>query len=377
MNEAAERLIRFGRSLRDEGLLVGSGQILDFCRAAEIIRPLNIYWAGRVTLTSRREDISIYDAVFLRFFGNEEAGFTRTPRCETPEATKPPSIASLGERTDETAERAISIASSFEVLRKKSFSKCSDKELEELFRASERLIVPTRRSRRYVSARAGAFDFRQTLRRSLRTGGEPFERLWRTRREQPRRVVILLDVSGSMAAYVKALLLFAHVAVRACKRWETFCFATRLTRFTPALAHSKPDEALLKAANEVMDWDGGTRIGKCLKDFLRTPQHGSLARGATVIICSDGLEIDDPQTLKDQMMRLSRLAHRIVWLNPQKEDPAYEPLTRGMRVALPYIDVFESGHNLASLESLTDLLKVNQKAISGGGRSQLSIARPN
>jgi uncharacterized protein with von Willebrand factor type A (vWA) domain len=366
VDDTVERLIRFARVLREEGLLVGSGQILDFCQAAEMLRPSNVYWAGRITLTSRREDIPIYDAAFLRFFGNEQLGFTRAPRCEAPapETTKPPPIASVGERTDEVAEKAISIASSFEVLRKKSFPKCTKEELRALFNAGERLVVPLRRSRRHVSARSGTFDFRQTLRRSLRTGGEPFARSWRRRREHPRRIVFLVDVSGSMAAYAKALLLFAHVGVRTHQRWEAFCFATRLTHFTPALAHNKPDEALLRAADEVVDWDGGTRIGKCLKDFLKERQHGGLARGAIVIICSDGLEIDEPDLLKQQMVRLSRLAHRVVWLNPQKADPAYEPLTRGMRVAMPYIDVFESGDNMASLECLTDLLRKNEKFLS-------------
>ncbi|CAI2931815.1 carbon monoxide dehydrogenase E protein [Aminobacter niigataensis] len=336
-----------------------------------MLYPFNLYWAGRITLTCRRDDIPIYNAVFVRFFGDEQEGFTRAPRCEVQDVAKPPPIRGVGDRTDEAAEKEISIASPFEVLRKKSFARCTQEELRELFAAGERLIVPTRRSRRYAPARAGTLDFRRTLRASLRTGGEPFKRSWRTRREHPRRIVFLLDVSGSMAAYAKALLLFAHVGVRTQQHWETFCFATRLTHFTRALAHVKPDEALTRAAEEVVDWDGGTRIGNSLKDFLKEREYGSLARGAIVIICSDGLEIDDPEILKQQMVRLSRLANRVVWLNPQKEDPVYEPLTRGMRIAMPYIDVFESGHNLASLEYLTDLLGRNDAFLERGGRRRV------
>jgi uncharacterized protein with von Willebrand factor type A (vWA) domain len=159
-----------------------------------------------------------------------------------------------------------------------------------------------------------------------------------------------------MADYSRALVMFAHAALRADRRFEAFCFGTRLTRVTRALAGSDPNEGLERAAAEVVDWEGGTRIGESLKRFLDDFGHGGVARGAVVVICSDGLDVGDPELLAAQMARLKRLAHRVVWINPLKEDPAYEPLARGMKAALPHIDVFASGHNLASLDALGELL---------------------
>ena len=191
----------------------------------------------------------------------------------------------------------------------------------------------------------------------MRTGGEPMERAWRSRRPRRRPLVLLLDVSGSMASFSRPLAIFAHAAVRGRERVEAFCFGTRLTRLTPALAVRDPDEALRRAAEEVADWDGGTRIGEALKRFLDGWGHAGLARGAVVLICSDGLDVGDPEVLARQMERLSRLAHRVVWLNPLKENPEYAPLARGMHAALPYVDVFRSGHDLASLESVAAALE--------------------
>jgi uncharacterized protein with von Willebrand factor type A (vWA) domain len=168
--------------------------------------------------------------------------------------------------------------------------------------------------------------------------------------------VLLLDVSGSMADYSRALLFFAHAALRADRRWEAFCFGTRLTRVTGALATRDPDAALERAAAEVVDWEGGTRIGESLKTFLDEFGHSGMARGSVVVICSDGLDVGDPELLAGQMARLARLAHRVVWLNPLKEDPAYEPLARGMQAALPSIDLFASGHDFESLEAVSAAL---------------------
>ncbi len=264
------------------------------------------------------------------------------PRLEEQEGEEGPQ--------DEKAEPLL--ASAVEILKEKSFARCTPEELAQLaeLMARVRLAVPRRRSRRRQTARSGSPDLRRTIRRSFRTGGEPIERSWRERRTRPRRLVLFLDVSGSMASYSRALLVFAHAALRADPRWEAYCFGTRLTRLTRVLGSVDPDEALKAAATEVFDWDGGTRIGESLQAFLRT--DAEIARGSVVIICSDGLEVGDPSLLAAQMARLSRLAYRIVWLNPLKEDPDYEPLARGMAACLPYIDVFLSGHNLASLESL-------------------------
>jgi uncharacterized protein len=333
-----EILTRFGRALREAGLTVGTGRIADFCRAAALLPPDDLYWAGRATLVARAADIPAYDEAFEAFFG-------------PPAEVRPqPSVV----RVQVESEAQSALASPVELLKEKSFARCSEAELAalaELMRALP-LVVPERRSRRRVGARAGSPDLRRTLRRSFRTGGEPLERAWRERRRERRRLILLLDVSGSMDAYSRALVMFAHGALRSGRRVEAFCFGTRLTRVTRSLGTADADEALARAAADVVDWDGGTRIGESLKTFLDEHGHSGLARGAVVLICSDGLEVGDPELLETQMARLSRLAYRVVWLNPLREDPAYEPLARGMKAALPHVDLFASGHSLASLEEL-------------------------
>jgi uncharacterized protein with von Willebrand factor type A (vWA) domain len=315
-----------------------------------LLSPGDLYWAGRATLVARRDQIPVYDRVFRSFFGGDEA-----------------QAASQRRRPADTVvvEEEIALASPIELLRRKSFARCSPDELAELAALMERLrlAVPSRRSRRVAPSRSGLPDLRRTLRRSFRTAGEPLERRFRARRRRTRRVVLVLDVSGSMADYSRALLVFAHAALRTDRRWEAFCFGTRLTRVTRALAVSRPDEALERAAEEVVDWNGGTRIGECLKTLLDEYGHRGLVRGAVVVLCSDGLEVGDPDVLAEQMARLSRLAYRVIWLNPLKGDEAYEPLARGMHAALPYVDVFAAGHNLASLEDFgAELTRLDSQA---------------
>jgi uncharacterized protein with von Willebrand factor type A (vWA) domain len=336
VSDGVAALTAFGRALREEGLPVGTGRIASFCKAAAKLSPDDLYWAGRATLVARREHIPVYDRVFRSFFGGDEKAAAPAQRPVT------------------VVEEEVAVASPVELLRHKSFARCTPEELEQVagLLAQLRLAVPARRTRRLAPSRKGVPDLRRTLRRSFRTGGEPLQRSFRTRRRRRRRLVLILDVSGSMADYSRALVVFAHAAMRADQRWETFCFGTRLTRVTGALATSRSDEALRRAAEEVVDWNGGTRIGECLKQLLDEYGHRGLVRGAVVMLCSDGLEVGDPELLGEQMARLSRLAHRVVWLNPLKGDPAYEPLARGMHAALPYVDVFAPGHNLASLEEL-------------------------
>jgi uncharacterized protein with von Willebrand factor type A (vWA) domain len=329
--EPVVRLVGFARALRDEGLPVGPGRVVDFCRAAAVGSAGDLYWAGRLTLVSRPEEIPVYDRVFRGVVEEEP----------------PPAAVQV-------VEEEVALASPQELLRTKSFAKLSEEELAELAELMQqlRLKVPSRRTRRREPARRGDPDLRRTLRRSFRTGGEPVERAWRERRRRRRRLVLLLDVSGSMSDYSRALVLFARAALQADARWEAFCFGTRLTRVTRALADPDAKEALRRAADEVVDWNGGTRIGDALRALTRT----NAVRSAVVVICSDGLDVGDPELLRTEMARLSRLAHRIVWLNPLKEDPAYEPLARGMRAALPHVDDFASGHNLASLEAVAENL---------------------
>jgi uncharacterized protein with von Willebrand factor type A (vWA) domain len=351
MADPVERLVEFGRALRAEGLPVGTGRIQSFCRAVEEVGTRDLYWAGRATLISRRDDVPAYDRVFRAFFGGDEpetAAAMRRVAVRVPlaESTGGPDEARAG------GQPAVALASGVELLRRKSFARCSPEELGRLAELMRRMRVdaPLRRSRRRRPAASGAPDLRRTLRRSFRTGGEPLERAWRTRRRVRRRLVFVLDVSGSMADYSRALLMFGHAALRADPRWEAFCFGTRLTRLTKALASGAADVALTRATEEVFDWDAGTRIGESLASLLA--RHANVVRGSVVVVCSDGLEVGDPELLREQMARLSRLAHAVVWLNPLREHPEYEPLARGMQAALPYVKVFASGHNLASLEEI-------------------------
>jgi uncharacterized protein with von Willebrand factor type A (vWA) domain len=227
----------------------------------------------------------------------------------------------------------------------------------------ERLIrrlavrVPERSNRRYRAAVKGPrFDVRRTIRRSLRTQGEPFDRAWRARGRRLRPLVLVLDVSGSMSPYARALMQFGYAAMAAGRRVEVFCFGTRLTRATRTLRSKDPDRALREIGRTVDDWEGGTRIGASLKELLDGWSQRAALRGAVVVICSDGLERGDPQVLRDQMARLRRLAHEVVWVNPLKGSPRYEPLAKGMAAALPSVDVFLPGHNLESLEELAVVL---------------------
>jgi uncharacterized protein with von Willebrand factor type A (vWA) domain len=350
--DLVEQLVRFGDALRRERVPVGTDRVGAFCEAVASAR-VDLYWAGRLTLVGRHDDLAVYDRVFSTHFGGRRL-LTQRPDEPPAAAEQSADFGAPGQPSEREPTGQLSLASTIEVLREKSFSAYTEAELQLLLAACRRIAVPPRRSRRHRAARSGQPDLRRTLRASLRMGGEPARRVWRVRGKRPRRVVLLLDVSGSMTSYSRALLHFAYASVHAQRHWEVFCFATRLSRLTHLFRTGTADEALERATAEVRDFDGGTRIGSCIGEFLREYGHRGMARGAVVIICSDGMEIDEPEALRQQMQRLALLAHRVVWLNPLKEDPAYEPLARGMRAALPSIDVFASGHNLASLEALAD-----------------------
>jgi len=371
-----QRLVGFGRLLRRRGLPVGTGRILTFCRAVAALDRIDrtgVYWAGRVAMVARREDLAAYDAAFQEWFPNRSGDVMAMITGQDQRmANPPPELEVLldqgvPEESWEPAEGADEgegivgvLASGAEVLRGKAFDELSETERLQADHVIRALAVhlPTRRSRRYRPSPYGRrFDQRRTLRASLRTQGEPFRRAWRERRDRVRPLVLILDVSGSMSAYSRALMQFGFAAMRAGRRVEVFCFGTRLTRVTRALARSEPDEALRQVAAAVVDWNGGTRIGASLKELLdRWSQHVAM-RGAVVVLCSDGLERGEPALLAAQVARLSRLAHRLIWVNPLKGSPRYEPLARGMAAALPYVDVFLAGHNLESLESLCGVLE--------------------
>lgn len=374
------RLIGFGRYLRSTGLPVGTGRILSFCRAATVLDPLDrtdLWLAARSTLVSRPEDFALLDEAFDRYFGTERVE-------QIPEESRPPATKHTRRRDQEITpdskivaaarwspdegqeetegEAAIRIAASdAERLQTKDFAELSEEERRAALARIRRMAVvtPSRPSRRYRQAREGdRFDLRRTLRRSLRTEGEPFHRAWKKRQTRRRPLVLILDVSGSMAPYSRPLVEFAHAAAKAGRRVEVFCFGTRLTRITRPLKTRHPDQALAAVGATVTDWEGGTRIGDSLKELLDRWSSRTALRGSVVVLCSDGLERGDPAVLSSQMTRLARLAHRVLWLNPLKGSPRYEPLARGMAASLPFVDVFLPGHNLESLEALAGALSL-------------------
>ena len=362
-------LVDFCRELRAAGLSIGSGDVLTFCAAMEPLDPtdlVDLYWGGRVSLVTRREDIPTYDEVFLRFFLDSGSPIAELLKLKVaqPEhiaetAFELPATEPSDEDRGEEARLGL-MASTVEVLRHKSFAACTPDELDRLRRimARLRLTPPRRRTRRTRAAYAGRSpDLRRTIRESMRTQSELVNLYWRKRRLRPRPLILILDVSGSMADYSRALLQFAHSAKRAAQKVEVFCFGTRLSRITTSLQTRSPDEALRRAAGQVLDWEGGTRIGDSLDHFVRDWGRRGLCRGGIVVICSDGLDRGDPEVLATAMDRLSRLCHRIVWLNPHRgDDPDYRPRTLGMLVAEPNIDVLLSGHDLNSLQEFADLL---------------------
>ena len=359
-----ERLVLFGHELRAEGLSVGSGDIMTFCSAAAALDPgqiLDLYWGGRTTLVTRRDQIPVYDRVFRRFFLDQSDPppdeHTRPDSASTDTSAVlqiPDSEPGTGEEEDDTKINLGLVGADAEIWRQKSFSACTPGELSALRRimARIRLTPPQRRSRRRCpDGTRGRPDMRRMVRETMRMHHEPPTLFWTGRKLRIRPLVLILDVSGSMSDYSRNLLQFAYSTRRAAGRVEVFCFGTRLTRITPALDRRRPDDALRHAADRVSDWDGGTRIGESLDEFVRHWGRRGLSRGSIVVICSDGLDRGDPAVLASAMERLSRLSHHVVWMNPhQGDDAEFEPNTLGMMVAAPFIDTIVSGHNLRSLE---------------------------
>ena len=360
-------LVDFTAELRSAGLSIGSGDVLAYCAAAGALDPtdlLDLYWGGRTTLVTRRESIPVYDRVFRRFFLDSRDPVRELLNLKHPEHTRAEGVVQIpatdpGEELQEQVSLGL-VASDAETLRHKAFPACTPEELAALRRimARIRLTPPRRRTRRTTTAAAGrAPDLRRMVRQSLRMHGEPPELAWRRRKVRLRPLILILDVSGSMADYSRHLLQFAYSAKRATARVEVFCFGTRLTRITRALDHRKPDDALERAAGLVFDWEGGTRIGASLDAFVRDWGRRGLCRGGIVVICSDGLDRGDPEMLAMAMERLARLSYRVVWMNPHKgNDPDFRPSTLGMMAAAPSVDLILSGHDLSSLEELATLL---------------------
>jgi uncharacterized protein with von Willebrand factor type A (vWA) domain len=328
----------------------------------DVLDATDVYWAGRLTLCGSPDDLDRYDAAFAAYFAGEAPRPGRPQERSTPQlTTTAPLEAGTGtDDGDPDPPELATQASADEVLRHRDVAEMTVVEREHLRRlfALLRPATPMRPARRRRPSPRGAVHPARTVRRALHDGGEVTTLLRRRRAPRPRRVVLLVDVSGSMSPYADALLRFAHAAVRARPAsTEVFTIGTRLTRVTRELRLRDADKALAASGSAIPDWSGGTRLGEVLKAFLdRWGQRGT-ARGAVVVVCSDGWERGGTELLAEQMVRLRRLAHAVVWVNPHKGRSGYEPLTGGMVAALPSVDHFVSGHSMAAFEELTKVIQ--------------------
>ncbi len=367
----ADRIVTgFAVALRAAGLSVPTGSVVNFAEALGWVGlddERGVYWAGRATLLRRPEDVAVYDRVFASYWrGHLVATAQSTPEAHPVALAIDEDGADSGDTppADPIDGEVIAVRySAVEILRRRDLAKLNPAEWAEARRLISALRVSSevRPSRRRKPARGhgrGHPDLRGTVRRNLRRGGVPIERAWKVQVTRPRRVVFLLDVSGSMEPYARALARFVHAAVasRRIGQVEAFAFGTRLTRITKQLARRDPDAALGAAAESVDDWSGGTRIGSVLQEFNDRWGVRGMARGAIVVICSDGWDRGDPEVVAVEMARMSRVAHRVVWVNPLKASPGYAPLARGMAAALPHVDQFVEGHAVESLEELADVI---------------------
>jgi uncharacterized protein with von Willebrand factor type A (vWA) domain len=363
-------LVLFGRILRRAGLDVHTGRLVDAVRALEHVglgRRADVYHTLAALLVHRREDLAVFDRAFdafwrkrgehwgrsdLRALGEQRSGITL--RFTMPgfgdEAT---GNAPLPE-PDEPFEVPRPTWSAREALRQKNFASYTEEEIAEASAAMTTLQWDPgeRRTRRWRVGGGPSPDIRAALRRAGRASGELIVLPRRVRRRRPRPLVVIADVSGSMERYTRMLLRFAHALVRRRRHVEAFLFATRVTRITRDLQRDRVDEAVAAVARRVQDWGGGTRIGDALREVNRHWARRVLGRGPVVLIISDGWDRGDPSLLSAEIARLQRSCHRLIWLNPLLGSADYEPLTRGMRAARPFVDDFLPAHNLASVEAL-------------------------
>ena len=370
MNAPELLAVAFGRILRGLGLVVSVSRVMGFVEAlqrAGVDNRDHVYWAGRATLLSDPEEVPLYDRAFKVFWeGRQPVGIAvEPPPISITLATDAPDEDEGDDGGDDDGEELDGPTlrvrySQVETLRAKDFVSCTDLELAELHQlmTSLRFTSTTRPSRRLVSSkrRTRRPDLGRTVRRALASGGEPIRREFRTTDRRPRRLVLLLDVSGSMEPYARALIRFAHAAVVGRTRVEAFTIGTRLTRITRELTSRDPDAALRAAGASVEDWSGGTRLGATLAEFNDLWGVRGQARGAVVVVLSDGWDRGEPEVLAEQMERLHRVTHRLVWVNPLKHTPGYAPLARGMAAALPHVDEFIEGHSFDSLERLAEVI---------------------
>jgi uncharacterized protein with von Willebrand factor type A (vWA) domain len=364
----AHRLGDLAGTLRAQGTRVGIGELLAAHRALEAVDCTSreeSRLALRTVLCSRRIDLVRFDIAFLAVFGDGGHPTQDDPlselgaieRAALPQFGVPDAG---GQAAQRDAEPVPAAWSDVELMLEKDFARYSEAEMAAARELIARLARrhPTRLSRRTRPSRQRGHtpDLRHTVHASLRTAGEPLHRRWRAPTQRPRQVVLVCDVSGSMAPYARMLMQYMHACVAARRRVEAFAFGTRLTRITHELTGRDHDRALDRAASAVTDFSGGTRIGAALAELNRV--HGRrLGRGSVVVILSDGWDRGDPEQLDLEMARLRRAAHRLVWLNPLAAHPDYEPLTRGMRAAVPHTDRLLAGNSLASLEQLAEILE--------------------
>jgi uncharacterized protein with von Willebrand factor type A (vWA) domain len=378
----------FSGRLHEAGVPVTPARSADFTRALALVRPISrrrLYWTARAVFVSEPAQVKAFDAVFSAVFGDQDDESSFAPddeqavasvADERPAADHKTSLGDAAARdlrhnvsaappSDTHDEKGaevdvpLALASDEERLASRSFDELEPSELAQLYRLMSRLrlATPLRRTRRYERARRGQrVDMRRTLRTSLRTGGDPIRLAHRRRRIVPRRLVMLCDISGSMEPYARAYLQFLSCAAGSGPDAEAFVFATRLTRLTRALASRNPERAIQRAAAAAPDWSSGTRIGEALKAFNDRHGRRGMARGAVVVILSDGWERGDPMLVGREMERLARLAHRIVWVNPRVSANAFSVRAGGMVAALPHCDALVSGHSFQALGEVVDAI---------------------
>jgi uncharacterized protein len=363
-------LVRFARELRARGVLADPSRVHTMVQAMQRLdggRSRDIYWAGRLTLCATAEDLPHYDAAYAACFGEQHADHADVTAAAVPRLHLV-SLSDDATDADDAPRRGrpgINAASRVEVLRRRDIAEVPAAHRAELARLLASLTArgDVRRTRRLTAASSGGLDPRRSVREIVRCGGELVALPRRTRSERPHRIVVLLDVSGSMAAYADALLRFAHVTRRATRatRTEVFTLGTRLTRVTRELAERDPDEAMRAVMRAVPDWSGGTRLGELLKEFIDGWGNRGMARGAVIVVMSDGWERGDVTLLGEQMARLRRLAHRIVWANPRVHRPGFAPVATGMAAALPYVDDLVAGHTVDALDELAAVISRARK----------------
>jgi uncharacterized protein with von Willebrand factor type A (vWA) domain len=365
--EPVELLVGFTRALRAAGVPVTQDRTRSFLEATALVGlddQRATYWAGRATLCAAPDDLDRYDQVFTAWFLPGDRPVVRQPGEER--RVQQASLEPAGE--DEVAEGADdqvrAMASGAEVLRHRDIADLGAQELARLATLFQTLRprAPLRSAGRRTPWHRGDLDAARTMREMLRRMGEPGPIARRRRATRPRRVVLLVDVSGSMSPYADALLRLAHrfshppSSRGPAPRVETFTLGTRLTRVTRAMRLRDPDRAIVAAGDTVPDWSGGTRLGETLRIFLDRWGQRGLARGAVVVVFSDGWERGDATTLGEQMARLHRIAHRVVWVNPHVGKAGYEPVQQGIVAALPYVDHLVAGHSLATFAELVEVV---------------------